>query len=140
MLPCNGMNYVNSSSMQSSTELEFIEVDIQPDPKVYWVSEIADNIDKSRQAFVACDPDFCQDKIYGKDEETEKVYKIDWEWRLSYRPIQWITWINNDTLAFFQSSNPDQGSIIVVNVDKREYLYAGIVFPDYFCTTSTPTS
>jgi hypothetical protein len=58
---------------------------------------------------------------------------------MPWRPIQWVTWINNDTLAFFQSSNPEQGQIIVINVDKREYLYAAIVFPDYACTTPTPT-
>ena len=56
----------------------FIEVNILPDQNSYWVSEIADNIDKSRQAFVACKPEFCQEKLYVKDNETERVYEIDW--------------------------------------------------------------
>jgi hypothetical protein len=137
--PCIGYNYANSSSPQAVSKVEFIEVDIQPDSKLHWISEIADNIEKSLQAFVACEPELCQDKIYIKDEKTQKVYEVNWEWRVPWRPIQWVTWINNDTLAFFQSSNPEQGQIIVINVDKREYLYAAIVFPDYFCTTPTPT-
>jgi len=139
MCPCVGMNYANTSSENAPSELEFIEANIEPDPNHYWVSEIADNISKSHQAFVACDPGFCQDKIYMADNNTHKVYEINWGWRMPSRPIQWVTWINNDSLAFFQSSNSQQGQIIVVDVNKRKYLFAAIVFPDYFCITRTPT-
>lgn len=139
MYPCIGYNYANSSSPQAISNLEFIEVDVQPEPKSYWVSEVADNFEKSRQAFVACEPESCQDKIYVKFEQTEKVYEVDWEWRMPWRPIQLVIWINNDILEFFQSSNPEQGQIIVINVEKREYLYTAIVIPDNSCATPTPT-
>ena len=53
--PCIGYNYAKAplSDVNHASELTFIEVDVQPDPNKYWVSEIADNADGSRQAFVA---------------------------------------------------------------------------------------
>jgi len=137
---CIGFNFAEFPSVDlQPSKLEFIEADVQPDPKLYWVSEIADSADKSRQAFVACKPEFCQDKIYVKNANTGKVFEINWDARMPWRPIQWITWINSDILTFFQSSNPDHGLIIAVNVDKREVLYESVVFPDYVCSTSTLT-
>jgi hypothetical protein len=134
-MPCIAYNFAKAplSDVNHASKLNFIEVNIQPDPKHYWVSEIADNADGSCQAFVACRPEFCQDKIYVQDDETRKVYEIDWEARMPWRPIQWVTWINNDTFTFLQSSNPDQALMIVINFDKREVLYEAIIFPDNFC-------
>ena len=120
-------------------KLEFLDVDIQPDSNVYWISEIADNVDKSRQAFVACEPELCQDKIYVKDFESNNVFEINWEWRMPWRPIQWITWVNDDILVFFQSSNPWFGQIIAVDFIERNNLFAAVVYPDYYCSTPTPT-
>ncbi|MBN1451066.1 MAG: hypothetical protein JW963_08640 [Anaerolineales bacterium] len=141
LLPCIGFNFAESPppDVLHVSKLNFIEVDVQPDPNIYWISEIADNADGSRQAFVACEPEFCQDKLYIQDDKTEKVYEIDWESRMPWRPIQWVTWINNDILAFLQTSNPDHALLVAVNFDKREVLYEAVVFPDYYCATSTPT-
>jgi len=138
--PCIGYNYAKApvSDVNHASKLNFIEVDIHPDQKQYWVSEIADNIDGNRQAFVACKPELCQDKIYVQDDKSQKVYEIDWEARMPWRPIQWITWINNDTLAFLQSANPDHASIIVINFERKEVLYQAVIYPDYACTTPTP--
>ena len=137
--PCIGYNYAKAplSDVNHASKLNFIEVDIHPDPKQYWVSEIADNIDGNRQAFVACKPEFCQEKIYVQDDKSQKVYEIDWEARMPWRPIQWVTWINNDTLAFLQSANPDHASIVVINFENKEVLYQAAIYPDYACTTPT---
>jgi hypothetical protein len=139
-IPCIGYNFAKApqSDLNHASTLNFIEVDIQPDHNRYWVSEIADSADGSRQAFVACEPEFCQDKLYVSDEKTEKVYEIDWEARMPWRPIQWVTWINNDTLAFLQSSNPDHALLFAFNFEKKEVLYEAVVFPDYYCATLTP--
>ena len=137
--PCIGFNFAEfpSADLQPS-RLEFIDTNIQPDSKLYWVSEIADNVDHSRQAFVACDPTLCQDKIYVKVFNTTEEYEINWDARLPWRPIQDVTWINNNILAFFQSANPDHGLIVAVDVDRRKILYEAVVFPDYYCTPFTP--
>ena len=140
-MPCIGFNFAKSTKTDvlHASKLNLIEVDLQPDSKQYWVSEVADNVDQSRRAFVACKPELCQDKIYVQNRKTGIVYEIDWDHRMPWRPIQWITWINNDTLSFLQSSNPDHALIIAINFDKSEVLYEAIVFPDYYCVTSTPT-
>ena len=139
--PCIGYNYAKAplSDVNHASELTFIEVDVQPDPNKYWVSEIADNADGSRQAFVACKPDFCQDKIYVQDKKSQKVYEVDWDARMAWRPIQWITWINDSILVFLQSANPDHAMVLAVDFEKREVLYQAVVFPDYACRTPTPT-
>jgi hypothetical protein len=74
--PCIGYNFAKESSEDSIFigELTFLEVSIEPHTDKYWVSEIADNFDKSRQAFVLCEQTFCQDKIYFKDNDTQKIY------------------------------------------------------------------
>jgi len=138
--PCIGQNFAEiSPETPLSYSIEFVEVAVQPNPQEYWISEIADNIDKSLQAFVACDPEFCQDKIYVLDIETKKVYEIKWETQFPWRPIESVIWINENILAFYQSINPQRAQIVVVDIDERKYLYHAFVFPDYFCSTITPT-
>jgi len=117
--------------------LKFIEVNEQPNPNLYYYEEIADNIDKSRQAFIACKPESCQDKVYVKENKTGKVYEIDFG-AMTWRPIQWLTWINNDTLVFAQSSNPHYGLIVAVNLDKKEYQYYGMATDECLQNTITP--
>lgn len=77
--PCIGYNYAKESSEKPPPKLDFVEVDIQPDSKLHWISEIAENANNSRQAFVACEPELCQDKIYVKDFKSNKVFEINWE-------------------------------------------------------------
>ena len=118
--------------------LKFVEVNDPPDPNSYYFEEIADNSDNSRRAFIACKPEKCQDDVYVKDNQTDTVYKIGFG-AMSWRPIQWLTWINKDTLLFTQSSNPHYGLIVAINVDKQEYQYYGMASDEYQCVSSTPT-
>ena len=80
---------------------EFIEVNLKTDQDIQNVEEVADNNDKSYQAFVACNQKLCQPKIFVKNLTNGKVYEINWEERFSYRDIQAIIWINHDVLAFY---------------------------------------
>ena len=140
--PCFGYNFAKSplTDVNHASELHFVEVDVQPDPKKYLVEEIADNANGSRKAWVACDnADHCEDKIYVQDVKSKKAYEITWEDQMFWRSIQWITWINDNILTLLQSANPDHALVMAINIDKREVLYQGIIFPDYACATSTPT-
>jgi hypothetical protein len=140
--PCFGYNFTKSplTDINHASKLNFIEVDFQPDSKKYIVEEIANNANGNRKAWVACDnADNCKDKIYVQDNKSKKVYEIDWEDSMPWRPIQWITWINSDILTFLQSANPDQALVMAINFDERKVLYEAIIFPDYACITPTPT-
>jgi hypothetical protein len=135
---CIGPNdlKLTSGDVPVPSPVKLIEVDQLPDPNIYYVEEIAVNIDSSRQAVVACMPDKCVDNVYVKDNKTDKVYEIDWG-RMPWRPIQRLIWINEDILMFGQSSNPHYGAIIAINFAKKEYQYFGMASDG--CSQSTPT-
>lgn len=140
--PCFGYNFAKAplTDVNHASKLNFVEVNAQPDSREYLVEEIADNANRSRKAWVACNnADHCEDKIYIEDNKSKKVYEITWEDQMFWRPIQQITWINNDILTLLQSTNPDHALVMAINFDKREVLYEGIIFPDYACTAPTPT-
>ncbi len=136
---CVGQNEVNTLADWDSSNLKFIEVDIQPDPNKYWISEIADNLDNSLRAFVACKPDLCRNQIYVKDNKTGKVYEIDWKLKTTWRPIQQVQWINYDTFVFFQPADSTHGQAVAINFNKKEYIYSGIAYPKSNCPIATPT-
>jgi len=136
---CVGQNEVGSSSDWDSSNLEFTEVAIQPDPNKYWVSEIADNLDNSLRAFVACTPDLCHNQIYVKDNKTGKVYEVDWKFRTTWRPIQQVQWVNYNTLIFFHNTDPTHGQVVAINFDKKEYIYSAVAYSKSNCPIATPT-
>ena len=117
------------------SKLEFTEIRTLPNPKSYYVSEIADNIDNSRQALIACEPDNCVDNVYVKDNKTGKAYKVYFG-TMTWRPLQWLTWVNKDTFIVAQSSNPHYGLFVAINFDKQAYEYYGMASE---CLQSTPT-
>jgi hypothetical protein len=118
------------------TKLEITQVDTPPDPSSHYVSEIADNIDSSLQAFIACEPEKCVDSVYVKNNEIGKVYRVYFG-GLTYRPLQWLTWVNKDTFIVAQSSNPHYGLFVAINFNKREYVYYGMARDCW--DTPTPT-
>lgn len=118
--------------------LEIIEVNDPPDPNSYYFEEIADNIDNSRRAFVACKPDKCVDNLYIRDNQTGRVYVIDFG-AMTWRPIIWLSWINKDTLIFGQSSSPHYARILAIDFPRKVYQYYGMACDQYQCPQSTPT-
>jgi hypothetical protein len=116
--------------------LKFVQVEGAPDRTSYYFHEIADNIDGSRQAFIACNPEECQDKVYVRDTTTEEVLEIEFG-AVPGRPILWLAWINRDTLVFTQSSNPHYGLVVVIDFDKRQYQYYGMASDE--CSGRTPS-
>lgn len=106
-------------------KLEFTEIITPPDQQSHYLSEIADNIDNSLQAYIACDPNKCVDNIYVRNNKTKKVYKADFG-TLPNRPLQWLIWVNRDTFIVAQSSNPHYGLFVAINFTKQEYVYYGM--------------
>lgn len=141
--PCFGDNFAKAplTDANHASKLNFVEVNVQLDSNKYLVEEIAENASGNQKAWVACnDADHCEDKLYVQEYKSEKVYEITWEGQMLWRPIQRITWINNDILTLLQSANPDQFLVMAINFAKREVLYEGIIFPENACAISTPTS
>ena len=131
------LNDANSSALYAPSHLQFIKSEILLDPEKIWISEVADNLDDTLQAFVACEVELCHPQIYVRKSATGEVYEIDWEFRMPWRPINQIIWINNDLLAFYQSANPYAGTIKVISFSKKEYLFSAMVFPDEYCLMPT---
>jgi hypothetical protein len=131
---CFGQNEIDPTSLSS---LKFNEINELPDSSVYYVEEIADNVNNSRKAIVACMPDKCVDYVYVKDNVTSKAYQIDWGGRMDWRPIQRLIWIDQDVLLFDQSANPHFGYILVIDVAQKEFKYFGMSSDQ--CLQSTPT-
>ena len=136
---CVGQNEVGSSGDWDSSLLKFIEVNIQPDPNKLWVSEIADNLDNSFRAFVACEPDLCNNQIYVKDNKTGKVYDIDWKLKSTWRSIQQVQWVNYSTFVFYQALDLAHGQVVAINFDTKEYIYSAVAYPKSNCPIATPT-
>jgi hypothetical protein len=120
------------------TILSINQVESLPDPNLYWVSAIADSVDKNRRAYIAGKQGFAENIILVKDNNTNKVFEIHYE-ILSGRWVERLRWINNDILIFFQSGSPHMGFIYAVNIDQNKYEYFG--FDSLQCQTlhSTPT-
>jgi len=119
----------------SPYELEFTQIETPPNPNSHYVSEIAINIDHSREAFIACEPEHCVDNVYVKDNETGEVYEVNFG-AMPWRPLQWLIWVNEDTFIVAQSSNPHYGLFVAINFTRQEYEYFGMA---YECLQVTPT-
>ena len=132
---CIGVNILKTSSPSAPSRLEFIESDVKSNLEGYRILEIADNSNGSLQAFVACKAELCQEQVYVTDNMTGKTYEVDWDYRLPWRPIQRLTWINNDLLAFYQPANPSHGSIKLISYSEKEYLFSAMVLPESYCST-----
>lgn len=137
---CTGYNLAiltpPSIEVPPPTTLEITEVVIFPDQYTHYVSAIADNIDNSLQAYIACEPEKCVDSVYVKDNDSGRVYKVYFG-NIEYRPLQWLHWINKDTFIVAQSSNPHYGLFVAINFNKREYVYYGMAMECW--DTPTPT-
>lgn len=120
-----------------SPKPEFIEVNPQSNPDMQYVNEMADNEDKSYHAFVACNRELCQPKIYVEKISDGKVYEINWKERMPWRDIQAIVWIDHDVLAFYQSNSPYVSQVLAVDVEKKNFVYFSLV--QYNCPLPSQT-
>jgi hypothetical protein len=71
---------------------------------------------------VACNPAFCQPKLYVQDINIGTVQEINWTVWNPGRPISRIMWIGDNTLAFFHLTNPNSAEIGVVDIRKEKFL------------------
>jgi hypothetical protein len=111
--------------------IEFIDSTVTPNEEIYWIDEIADNYAKDLRAFVACDPAFCQPKLYVQNIIIGTVQEINWTVWNPGRPISRIIWIGDNTLAFFHLTNPNSAEIGIVDIRKEKFL--SLWLADYPC-------
>ena len=107
--------------------LTFQKSDLSINTEKLWVSEIADNSSKTLRAFVACDPHFCQQKLFVEDQNSGVVQEIKWEGQTLSRPISRIAWIGDNLLSFSHSTNPDDAVIATVDTRKEKFLFYWLV-------------
>ena len=119
------------------SKLKFTEINTPPNQYSHYVSAIADNIDNSLQAYIACEPEKCVDNVYVKNNKTGKVYEVYFGAQTT-RPLQWLAWANKDTFIIAQSSNPHYGLFVAINFNKQEYVYYGMAMECWDTPTPTP--
>lgn len=138
---CAGINLAiltpPPNDVPSPSKLQITEIGTPPNQQSHYVSAIADNIDHSLQAYIACEPKKCVDHVYVKNNDTGKVYQVDFG-TLTYRPLMWLIWVNKDTFIIAQSSNPHYGKIVAINFDKQEYVYYGMAGECLITQTPVP--
>ena len=103
--------------------LKFTEITEEPEPKPGYEYQRADNFDKSRTAFVGCQPGDCS-KLYIVDHKTSKLYEVNFG-ATTDRPLDWLQWINRDTVTITQ-----QGHLwintVAINVENQQFEYYGM--------------
>jgi hypothetical protein len=136
--PCYGsLLNIQSPQVEPVGTPEFIEVTIQLEK--WWIEEIADNYTNNLRAFVACDPAFCQHKLLVKNLSSEEIYEINWNARMSWRPIDNLIWLGDNILAFEQSTGPYFWHIVALDVQARNFVHYSIASSQCPLTpTSTP--
>lgn len=116
-------------------KLKFTEIDLPPNHESHYIRAIADNIDQSLQAYIACVPGQCVDNIYVKNNKTGKTYEVYFGAAPipNLLPLENLLWLNKDTFFVGQIYPDDQdvefGSVVLgvaINVTKQEYVYYGI--------------
>lgn len=107
--------------------LTFQTSEIRPNPEKFWISEIADNPTKTLRAFVACDPNLCQQALFLENRDNGIVYEMNWEGRIPYRPISQITWIGNDLITFVHSTNPNDAIIATIQTTEEKFIFYWLV-------------
>jgi hypothetical protein len=106
-------------------KLKFTEVDPPPNQQSYYIRAIADNIDYSLRAYIACVHEQCDDNVYVKNNKTGKVYKVDFGARTDFA-LQSLFWVNKDTFFVGQIFTAYEVLGVAINFNKQEYVYYGI--------------
>jgi len=107
--------------------LEFKRSNMDPNSKDIWISEIADNSSASLRAFIACDRNLCQQKLYVENTQDQTILEVDWSGRIPYRPISHIMWIGENQLAFSHLTGPHNAIVAIVRVNDEDFLYYWLV-------------
>ena len=116
-------------------KLKFTEIDPPPNQESHYIRAIADNIDQSLQAYIACVPGQCADNIYVKNNKTGKTYEVYFGAASTPNlfPLKNLLWLNKDTF-FVGQIFPDYHDVelgsawlgVAINFNKQEYVYYGI--------------
>jgi hypothetical protein len=99
--------------------------------------EIADNIDHSLRAYLACIYTNCND-LYVQNNKTGRVYKVDFGARTDFW-LQGLFWVNKDTFLVAQhTSNMQYTLSVAINFNKQEYVYYGLATDCWSTQIPTP--
>ena len=85
--------------------------------------EIADSPKRNYRAYIACDLNHCQPRIYIENTQNNKLLEFDWSGHIPNRPITRIIWLGDDYLSFGHLTGPHNLVIGVLQVKKRELKY-----------------
>lgn len=82
------------------------------------------------RAFVACDENHCQPRLFIEDLQTNETTEATFTERMPWRPLDRLTWLNDTVLAFSQSSNPHQGFRFAVDIQQRQHLLTLLIYDE----------
>lgn len=80
------------------------------------------------QAFVACDENHCQPRLFIENLQTNETVEATFSERMPWRPLDRLSWLNDTVLAFSQSSNPHQGFRFAVDIEQRQHLLTLLIY------------
>jgi hypothetical protein len=108
-------------------KIEFIKSSVLINSTNWWVSEMADNPSKDLRAFIACDPNFCQQKVFLENRDGSSIQEVNWSGRIPYRPISQVMWIGDNLLTFAHQTGPNDAVIAAVQVREKKFLFYWLV-------------
>jgi hypothetical protein len=74
------------------------------------------------RAFVACEDEQCQDRLFVEDLTNSQIFEVTFSARLPWRPISSVMWIDDYVLAFSQWSNPHYGFRYAIDINQKQPL------------------
>lgn len=84
------------------------------------------------RAFIACDFSDCRPRLFVEDLSNSNIFEVTFSMRMSWRPLSSLAWIDENILAFSQSSNPHYGFRFAVNIGQRRHLLTLVIADDCF--------
>jgi hypothetical protein len=122
---------------EEKVTFEFVDVDRDSIASLTadgWEDIISPN--RTRRAFVACGIDHCQDRLFIEDLVTAQVIEATFSMRMPWRPLSRLAWIDNDVLAFTQSSNPHYGFRFAIDVSQKQHILILMLADDCFVNSN----
>lgn len=119
----------NESYSPQDFTLEKIAISLELGKFDKW--EIAENPSKTFSAFIACEKQSCQPRLFIGNNKNSIIQEFNWTGKMPYRPIARIIWIGDEILSFTQLANPDKLVIVTLDVKNEKILFYWLV--NYSC-------
>lgn len=86
------------------------------------------------RAFVACEYENCAPRLFVENMIDAQIFEITFSMRMPWRPLSNLTWLDNNILAFSQSSNPHYGFRYAIEVKQRNHLLTLVLADECYRT------